>query len=231
MISEKQLAKLAAFWTRVAPLTEGFVRLINSEIAIDNQEELESLVSPSRRAFVNELAFDIYCDHRELPSADLLPIAEMAKAVALRLARLDGVAPPTDAGVDRVEVQEAIALASRLKKIIATIEGDVLARPTFRGCGFLSEATADLIVGDCLVEVKGGKRPFRSEDVRQVLAYLTLNHANKENVIERVALVNPRMGTYMLVSVSALALHVATTSHDELFNRIIYALSSGTPSR
>ena len=115
MISERQLAKLAGFWTRVAPLIEGLVRLVNLEMVVEDCDELESAVSPTRRAFVNELAFDIYCDHRETLVLDLLPIAEMAKEVALRLARLDGVPPPTEVAVDPIETQEAIVLASRLK--------------------------------------------------------------------------------------------------------------------
>lgn len=232
MISEKQLAKLAGFWTRVAPLIEGFVRLVNSDLIVAEYDELESVVPPTRRAFVNELAYDIYCDHRDTLEIGELPLAALAKNVALRLARLDGLPPPPDgAGVDLTEAREAVDLSSRLRQIVSTIGGDVVVRPTFRGCGFLSEATADLIVGDCLVEVKAGKRSFRGEDVRQVLAYLALNHAAQGIAIERVALVNPRMGTYTILSVSTLALRVATTSHDELFNRIIYALTSGTPSR
>lgn len=230
VISERQLAQSAAFWSATAPMIESFTRLVNSDLLVRDHNELVSVVRADRRAFVNECAFDIFCDHRHVSDSEL-PMLEIAREVGTRLARLDRHEPPAIAAVDEQEAAEAIAIARRLEDIIVSIGVNVVNRPPFRGCGFLSGARGDLLVDDCLVEIKAGKRLFRSEDVRQVLAYLALNHAGKTFGIECVALVNPRMGFHVVIPVSTLARRVASTSSDELFDKVAFLLSSGSLSR
>jgi hypothetical protein len=113
----------------------------------------------------------------------------------------------------------------------ASGEKQIIFEPTFKGCGFLEASVGDLIVGDALFEVKAGDRLFRSTDLRQLITYCAMNFANKSYQIYRAGCVNPRRGTYFVLDLETLALQLSGKSATELFNDIIYYLSSSGISR
>lgn len=78
--------------------------------------------------------------------------------------------------------------------------GNLVYDPPFPGHGLMANCKGDLIYGTTLVEIKApsvkeGRKPFNPEDFRQILTYCALNYlAGEKYVINKINLVNPRMG-------------------------------------
>ncbi len=54
--------------------------------------------------------------------------------------------------------------------------------PTFEGSSDVGGADADLMVDGCLIELKSGKKPINSNDIRQVLGYYLLDYEDKREI-------------------------------------------------
>jgi hypothetical protein len=109
--------------------------------------------------------------------------------------------------------------------------GDVhslVVSPQFEGCGIVDTCVGDVLIGPVLYEVKAGDRPVRSIDIRQLLTYAALNFAKKHRPIDRIGLVNPRLGKFFEIDLDTLCEEVGGgDGPSELLERIIYKLSSG----
>ena len=64
--------------------------------------------------------------------------------------------------------------------------------PRIPGCGFVNECAADLVIGDCLFEVKTVERNIAGKDIRQLLVYLALQSATDKKVWRDAGFFNPR---------------------------------------
>lgn len=214
-------------------MLEPFIRVLNSELVKQTKLTVLDQALPADRALINESAFEYVrrTTGGPIPLDDLLP--SIVSEISPRLAALDGKIsdPVRDFSVALNAKQEITSIAANLEVILAEISGDLVFNPGFRGCGYLSPCVGDVLVGDCLVEVKAGRRTFRIEDVRQLLTYALLNHASKNYVIRRVALVNPREGTYSLLPLEVLTHRIAAASPDEFFERCLFRVSGGSISR
>lgn len=233
MISEHRLARSPAFWSQLTPLMDSFVRVLNAE-ANQIPVLIPSEVDPGRRAFVNECAYELVVRNVEIQDlweTEQGPLAEIAVAVWRRLYGDPFSIPAEIRQLSLAEATEANKIASRLQLYLLAIKGTINPAPRFQGCGFVSGCTGDFLVDDCLVEVKSGRRAYRSEDVRQLVVYLSLNYAAQTHDIGHIALVNPRELTFARMPVATLAYRIAAIAPDELFERFVYQVSSGAPSR
>ena len=129
-------------------------------------------------------------------------------------------------------ITEAHALTGRMATFFFERElaTELVYQPTFRGCGIISDSFGDIIAGRTLYEIKTGDRPYRSVDLRQTLVYAALNYAARAYTITHLAILNPRLGTYLCFEVDNLTDQLAGKSSPQLFGDIIHFISADTIS-
>lgn len=116
---------------------------------------------------------------------------------------------------------DAMDIAVRLENFFENEgAGDLVIQPRFKGCGILDSCYGDLLLGRTLYEVKCVERNLRSIDIRQVLAYCSLDYQSRQFEIEEVCIVNPRRGISFRFDVEALAQKVSGKNSAELFHQI-----------
>jgi hypothetical protein len=220
-----------SLWHILAPTSERFVRQIN--LNLDRYaREIRTIDDPSRRGFLNEVAFQFT---RLNSNAAVATIPEASAAARSRLATLErevhgAVDDPSDIEIGTVSaIQESLLNFVRQRSSSQTLR--VTFEPHFSGCGFLNPCVGDVLIGEELYEVKAGDRRFRSTDLRQLMTYCTLNYAAGTCRITKAGCVNPRRGTYFVLELDAIAYAMAGKSSGELFSDIIYHVSSGGVSR
>jgi hypothetical protein len=203
-------------------MLEGLVRAVNSHPR-RFAPPLTSDRWSHRRALIAEVAFDEFVrdvlGHRSYRGA-----VKLAKE---RVGRLTGRAPTSFGSFREDERAEATQLRERLHAFFqqqALLP--LVPRPTFAGCGFVSDAEGDVLAGQCLYEVKAANRTFRVVDVRQLLVYMALNFAKPLNYISRLGLVNPLQGTWEEWGVDDLSWAVAGRPAAEVTRTIVDYMSS-----
>lgn len=98
--------------------------------------------------------------------------------------------------------------------------------PFFPGYGIMANCSGDLISGSTLVEIKaqserGGRKPFRNEDFRQLLVYCALNNlANQKYDIKTIQLFNPRIGRLWQSDLEEFVQLISNNTSVELFQSI-----------
>lgn len=215
---------------------EAFVRAMNLGIA-RFAPPIPPEVSPRRRAFVAELAFALFRSQVMSGSRDWLGAVERVTA---QIARLSGETPSEIAAPSSTEKTQANRLANKL--IDFALKRDrvwkLTVDPEIPGCGIVDEAAADLLIHRQyrrgrlrrrveerdLFEVKAVDRPFRSEDIRQLLMYAALLSAAGQTP-EKVGLVNPRLGTFGEWTPDELAQDIAGISGSALLHQIVFDIS------
>lgn len=234
MISETTFARdFASFWRGVTPFMDGFVRRVNRGTYERDFEPLDSDIIPSRRAFVNEVAFSALCKVVESKTSGAAPSLatfilaaenEIYLAAAPELQETD-YRPP-------LSPDERSDADSQVRRVLHTLgKKKCLCRPQFQGCGIVDRCEGDLLVEGELVELKAGDRRFRSIDFRQVLTYLALNHASREHAIDSVALMNPRVGISVRLPTSKFCYEISGRDASQLLDTIAYTMFSGDISR
>lgn len=230
MIGERQLSRHASVWHFLAPMLDNYVRRLNREMVTVVGAPLpdDAHCRPDRRAVVNETAFDLLGVH--LNGGDVEhAVAGVAGGVEARLSRLER-APRIEGGLSKPESEEVVALFRNLLALLEELPGKVDYHPLVKGCGFLDSVHADLCVGASLVEVKGGLRPYRAVDLRQLLVYAFLA-LNDHKILEDVALYNPRKATLFAAPIDAVCEAVSGLPSAELVSRFVYLVSDPGLSR
>ena len=236
MISEVSFATdFTSFWRQLTPLMDGFVRQMNRGAYVRDSAPLRSEVVASRRAFVNEVAFQTYCRLQRSPGADqqgmLQAAIDAAASEAKSIARLGGWEGDASAVLQEAERSDVRQQILRLRDRLDKVGGSITCWPEFSGCGFVDSCKGDILADVTLVEVKAGERFFRAIDVRQVLTYLALNLACGAYSVSRVAIVNLRLGVSFEMSVDDLCFETSGRASSTLLDALIYAMSSGDISR
>ena len=121
--------------------------------------------------------------------------------------------------------------AGQLRKFFEAQKAAIILRPTFKGCGFVDASEGDVISGKTVFEVKTVERPFRSNDIRQVVTYAALNFASKQFEIANIGLYNPRRGLYCDLELDYVCSEISGRPAQELLSLIVQAQSSGEMSR
>jgi len=192
---------------------------------------MPSQVPAARRGLVNEAGFRVFVDS-VAARTHTGALGQAAVAAAweqgvrhIRTMRqfsrepIDGMPRPGELE-EAVDLSERIALFFRSKDISrAVIE------PRFNGCGWIEEATGDVLANETLFEFKAGERQFRNVDLHQLLTYCALNFATKALAITSVGLVNPRVGTFAVFELDALCNECAGTSSADVLDEILQYMS------
>jgi hypothetical protein len=225
LISAEDFAgRHTSFWRATTPLLDGLIRTLNSHPR-RYAPRLQSDRWSHRRAFIAEVAFADFRSGRVGEPKRSLGVERQARE---RVGALVGREPRSLGLLLPAERQEAQQLTSRIAQFAnRRARGQaVLVDPQFPGCGVLSPAEGDLLLGHILYEVKAVSRTFRAIDIRQLLVYAALDFARPIHRVARVGLVNPLQGVWEEWGLDDVCLTIAGLPASEVFNRIIAYISS-----
>lgn len=223
-------------WKMLAPTTDLYVKRLNASMLTRVFAPLDSVTAPSRRALINEIAFELFSAvMRKETSARLDPIdlenaTNAAKALVARMRKVDVEQ------IDRPSSEELRDSSEQARRLQAFFNANyeknaICVAPLFSGCGIIDSCVGDVYCSPTLYEIKAGDRLFRSADVRQLLTYAALNKAARGPDIIRLGLFNPRSGNAWVASLDEVCIEVSGGSADELLAEIIRVASSGDTSR
>jgi hypothetical protein len=240
VISGTTFCKLySSLWRELAPTTDLFVRRINLGQYERDFAEIKVLTAPTRRGFINEVAFELFCQsikgRKRWPSRDPSPdeVSSAVSAVQSSALRRDiGREGEVSNQPSADELLDIAQQHNRLMQIFTFFySGTILPEPVFPGCGIIDTCIGDLLVGSTLFEVKAGDRLFRSVDIRQLVTYAALNHLSHQYEILKVGLFNPRVGIRIEIDLDELCFEISGKKSVELLTEISLSLSSGEVSR
>jgi hypothetical protein len=238
VISEKKFAeKFTSFWSDILPRGSAVSRYINLQVE-RFAKPVRSTIPGRRRALVNEIGFRLFVEglkDGEVMAKRIDPdrIIEIGREVDQFLNK--GLAPSgeDDVGIPSgEEIEEATILAHRISRYFLIYESKikVIPEPYFAGCGILDSCRGDILAGSTLYEVKSAEGGFRLADLRQVLAYCALNHAQPLHAISSVGFINPRLGVFFTSDVEALVRSAAGMPADSFFFDTTHFLASQSAS-
>lgn len=240
MISETKFCQQhSSIWRILAPTCDLFVRKLNDSLSDRFSPPMASIVASERRAFINEIAFTLFCDNviamkrgfASRPSEEELNRA--VKAARSVVSRIDDDRAACDDDLEENEIDDACEQYTRLwNNITRTTEAEnIIVRPKFPGCGIIDTCYGDVFAHGVLTEVKAGDRGFRSIDVRQLITYAALNYISGSYTIIKVELINPRVGVKFLIDLEELCYEIGGKSTSEMLSDVVRVMSSGEVSR
>ena len=166
MISAARFAKIhLSTWKSLTPTTDLYLKRVNGFV-VRGFPPLESFVSPNRRAFINEIGFELFAAAARTEGRrtwkNLSSMEHATENARNRIRQFgDGepgaIADPTDD-----ERRECIELARRLHDYFeaASSGGIIDIHPPFPGCGIVDACAGDVYFDGTLCEVKAGDRAF-----------------------------------------------------------------------
>lgn len=233
MINERKFAsQFSNFWRSTLPNLEATTRSINL-----GYQRFGAGVTPGsrpdRRDLVSETGYRLFriCNER----SEIKEIEALDFAVSEAFSFFRRELPDVHSGslvLDADERLECISIRNWIAAFVrGTFPGKDVTYPSFRGHGLLSGCEGDMVVDDCIVEIKYVDRPFRSADLRQVLAYCFLKYQETKLDFKRLCLVNPFSGCYFISPPSDVIYSASGITTVEFYEQMSYALSSGEISR
>jgi len=215
LISVNGFARHVSIWAQVTPTLEQLVRWFNDErITLGNSVPARS--DPDRHSLISETAFLLAQYDRgseaEPPAEEL---ENAARSFILNLPRADGVERPLSSW----EWEEVYEIRERIVSYTHWLP-DLAFYPSVPGCGVVDRATADIIAGTELIEVKAVTRPFRGSDLRQMLTYIAMYYSSGKR-IEKVTLLNPRSSFYASATLDFIAYACGGNSTVELLQHLV----------
>lgn len=228
MISERKFSNsYTSFWNQLLPTADSFLRQLNlaSErfsFPIDSDMPADR----EKRAVINELAFHLFKINAEGTELSLDIVRDTENDVRSYIERL---APNINniSTLTHNELKETDKLVSSLYSYFRMVDLNALVFwPVFKGCGQLDTCKGDIIHNDKLIEVKAGDRHFRAIDVRQLVAYLSLNFISNQYILTNIGLVNPRTGLHFECSIDVLIESSSGRKSVDVFSDVIDFISS-----
>lgn len=174
---------------------------------------------PDRNSLIAEVAFRLA---KSSFSPGAIPPASVEGGARELISRL----PRGQSSLDRLEAAEwaaAVRLCRSIQLYVSPME-QAQYSPKAPGCGAVGAAEADILRSDELIEVKAVYRPFRGSDFRQVLTYAAMMYTSG-TTIEKVTLLNPRLGIFVAVSLDHVAAGSCGRSRVELMQDLIGAMT------
>ena len=206
------------------PLSDGYWAVENL-LTRSISEPMHNKAPKEMRGLVNELAFIAFCSaiavSRTLTrDAIRNAITDAIPSAVGYINRVSSAEPVTVQDVDETCIRESAQLVLRLLSFCPT-GTSVKIRPKFSGCGMIAACEGDLIVGDCLYEIKAGDRPFRISDLRQLLTYSALAFASGNLTFNRLGLFNPRTGKVWVRSIDHVCHAVSGQRANDVLSRVV----------
>lgn len=240
MISEKQLvSNYSFFWKSILPLQKIFQRKVNLEKCKTGDKFLESTIIGRRRSYISHVSFWVYfysLKYKTNIISEKFDKRTEDKIESLCSKQFDeynrGI-ENINAKLSMKEWNEIYKLAQRLYKFFDDLyeNKNIEFNPRFKGCGFLDDCYGDILVGDCLYEIKMIDRNFRVNDFQQILTYCSLNSISKQYNINKVCILNPRSGEYFKADLDNLCIMISGKNKSKLFHEIIDFLTGGGISK
>jgi hypothetical protein len=230
VISEREFAQShAEFWHQLLPMAESYIRARNRQLG-RFAKPIKSSMPANMRGLINEIGFRLFAESVATDVAVLrLPVATILRCVDDGVMYVIGEQNRTDVphlDITSREVIEAQTVGHRIALFFQEAEQRSISTfPLFRGCGRVDECVGDVLAGDVLFEIKAGERNFRTLDLRQVLVYCALNFAGRSYAIERICLINPRMGVFLEESLDDLCSELAGRPPTEILADIVQFIS------
>jgi hypothetical protein len=238
MISATGFARIhSSTWKSLTPTTDLYVKKINGSRVVRHFRPLDSVTSPQRRAFINEIGFELFAAAARTDGWSTWQSVSILKhavdGAKERIRQFGGKSADEISDPSKEEERECEKLGYRLHEYFRTISnGDPIdIHPIFPGCGIVDACAGDVHFCETLFEIKAGDRAFRSTDVRQLLTYAALNKAGGAWNIDRIGLVNPRTGVSFVTSIYDACSEVSGRPPEELLSEIVRIISSGDISR
>lgn len=232
MISESVFAsQYTSLWRTLTPSMEEFVRRGNMTGYQREWPPIPATDAPAnRRGVVNEAGFILFSKIVGTKRVDAGVIVQenIDEAFAAAAAYVSEIDEPVAPAVTVAEKREAIVISGRLYNFFTRLAQThkLTVAPRFKGSGIIFSCTGDVMVNDeRLWEVKSGDRPFRSVDYRQLAIYCALKYAETGTPFSKIALINPRRGTWIEMPVDVFAREVAGQSAVTLCQALIEVLS------
>lgn len=214
MITAEQFARQNAVWRRATPTLEQFTRWANK-----NCHRVGSIVT--RRAAASRSALIAETSFMRLTYLDAQTAEECARKNLEKLPRSEDFSERLTSD----ELIEVAGLRANLGLYLNHhVSGPVQPAPEFPGCGVVLKANGDVLAGSELIEVKTVLRLFRGTDLRQVLTYAALAYSIDRG-IDRITLLNPRLGIFFTSTASDLALDIGAGSWVELMQDLVETMS------
>jgi hypothetical protein len=181
------------------------------------------------RGIVNEAGFLLF--RANMHAKDQAPITQPDISVAFeeaieKIKRLPRSKTPALATILNTGTLEATLIAHNLTRYFSDEHTDVRVNPPIPGCGWVSDAEADVLADTTLYEVKAGERHFRIADLRQALTYCALNFSSKSYQINAVGLINPRSGSIVVDSLDDICQQVAGAPAVHILSDIVEFISA-----
>ena len=187
-----------------------------------------SLAPPAERGVINEAAFLLFKRSISSGSPDYFSEEAVAEAIEKAMKKNERLPRSISANFEPMSTlapYECSSIAQNLYLHFRAEVAPVIVNPTFPGCGWVSDAEADILCGTTLYEVKAGDRQFRLSDLRQLLTYCALNFSAKSHDIIDVSLINPRSGIIIKDSLDKLCWRTAGTSAVSVMSEIVSFIS------
>lgn len=222
-----------AFWNIATPTCEHFVRKVNTHLYDRINPPLKG-GDTKDRAFISEFGFSLFGIRRSgtmlsARAAEVEMVAEEEARRRLAPFQRQGLTLPE--ALDADQLNEVRTICVRLEGFFNPVLHQVVMRPSFAGCGLIDRSEGDVLWGTGLFEVKTVDRPFRSNDIRQLLVYAALNHFSSSHGVVSVGIYNPRRGVSFERGIEDVSLEVSGRPASTLFDEISQAVSSGQISR
>ncbi|MEN9434840.1 MAG: hypothetical protein RLZZ422_2429 [Pseudomonadota bacterium] len=238
MISEKIVAsQFHSLWEESLPLlTPTFVRLFNEAYRDDlseytRNEKLNKITighNIEKHDLVAELSFKLA---KEANNAGI-PVANLKakKIIEAVINETIKFLPHYNLEKDipnNYEICESFKLAEQYEKFFKLINAkNIEFSPSIRGAGFMGICYADLAIDDTLYEIKTVNRNLSSNDIRQLLLYLSLQASEGNQKWINGGFFNPRRALHYKFPIDHLIYHISGgKSTHEVFQSITDFLS------
>lgn len=213
MISTRVFSRNRSVWASITPTLEQVVRWINENSTTFGPPVAATGGEPANNAVIAELAFALVARGGPWTGPMASEIAEVRRYIASV-----GMEAIPERELDEDELLEVGQLAASLKERVGALPNAQM-WPLVPGCGVVDSARADILSEASLFEVKSVSRPFRSEDVRQLLTYVAMYDAANVR-IDEVGLLNPRLGKQVAASLEFISQGASGLTRFELGREI-----------
>lgn len=169
---------------------------------------------------ISEIAFSFFA--KKLEKNDFFSKNEFETSISEALTRIQILRKSSNLqrqNLSENQINEAKEIALRLVHYFSNSQNFLKVHEQLPGYGILNSCYPDIIQADELIEVKMSKDNFKIEDIRQILTYTALAYLNNI-VINKISLLNPRLGLTWSFPVDDLCLILSDQSSVELFSNI-----------